>query len=162
MHNNIIIINIFELYNRSDNYQESAPSIYKFRLPHTTYIGKPDKMNQQKIVSWIWIDPYWSIKQESNRFDDGDGWQYGTWKWKSWGSQLNTGLSLCVRRRKWVRNAQRIESWIQIKKVDYSTRQENEEDDAKSIGCCSSLIGGSDTTASSLSSFSSIYDSEEH
>lgn len=110
-------------------------------------MGKPNERNQQKVVSWIWVDPAWTIRKDGT---DKNGWQYGNWKWKSWSSQSG-GIMNCTRRRKWSRYAQRKESWI----------------DVKTESCCSSIIGGSTTDGDSsvynwdspisTSSSSSIY-----
>jgi hypothetical protein len=138
--------------NRSDKYLESTPSIDEFRLPPTTYIGKPNASNQQKIISWTWIDPTWSKHEEFTTATDKDGWQYGSWKWKSWTSQ-SSGLGICTRRQKWYRYAQHKESWVDVPAI-VDVPEEEEEDKCCNESICSSMIGGSSTSASS----SSIYE----
>ncbi|CAO3625633.1 unnamed protein product [Mucor hiemalis] len=137
----------------SDIHLEPTPSIYNFKLPPTTtYVDESNGFRQQKTVTWTWIDPSWSKQHPNYGTDiscDKDGWQYGSWKWKSWSFQ-SSGLGIHTRRQKWVRYAQRKETLIRPK---HSTM---EEETVRKSTYCTSLIGGSDTTTISSTS-SSIY-----
>ncbi|GAA5804694.1 hypothetical protein HPULCUR_010197 [Helicostylum pulchrum] len=112
----------------SDVYLEKTPSIKRFQLPPTTYLNKLNSKNQQKVISWTWLDPNWTIRKDGT---DKEGWQYGNWNWKSWSSQSG-GIINCTRRQKWTRYAQRKEYWVEVE------------------SCCSSLIGGSATDSDSV------------
>lgn len=136
---------------RSDIYLESTPSIDEFRLPPTTCIGKPNKQNQQRIVSWTWIDPTWSKYQATadDNSQEEDGWEYGSWNWKSW-TFSSTGLGVCTRRQKWYRFAQRKESWIPA--ASTTMEEEIAEECSASSRCSSMVLSGSSSTSTSNSS----------
>lgn len=122
-----------DFFYRSDEHLESTPPVHDFKLPPDTHLRPPNDMNQQRIVSWTWIDPYWSKQKDDG--GDKQAWQYGN-KWKAWSSE-SSGSGFFTRRRKWVRYAQRKEYWV---KVDSAVKESS---------CCSSMIGGSNTTYSS-------------
>lgn len=110
---------------RSDEHLEPTPRLHDFKLPSTTYFGPPNELNQRRVVSWIWTDPFWSKQKDT--VGDRLSWQYGK-KWLQWSSQSN-GSGFFTRRRKWFRYAQRTETWVTF---DSSP--------------ASSIIGGSRTT----------------
>jgi hypothetical protein len=109
-------------------YLEPTPSIDEFKLPPTTYIGKPNEFNnnQQKIVSWTWVDSTWSKYQDE---------QYGNWNWKFYNNiSQSSGNRGYTRRQKWCRYAQRKESWIDV------------FDNSSTTSSSSIMIGGSQTS----------------
>ncbi|KAI7896147.1 uncharacterized protein EV154DRAFT_398489, partial [Mucor mucedo] len=89
----------------SDQHGKPIPKLHDFTLPPDTYIGPPNEMNQQRCVSWVWMDPFWS--KQKDVVGDKQSWQYGS-KWKNWSSDAN-GSGFYTRRRKWFRYAQRKE-----------------------------------------------------
>lgn len=91
-----VLLNLKLIVNRSDTHLEPTPSIYNFSLPPAT--------DQQKRVSWTWLDPEWNIVRDETT--DSEGWQYGNWQWKNWEAQSGR-LGICTRRQKWYRYAQR-------------------------------------------------------
>lgn len=57
------------------------PHIDDFKLPGPFNSGESNDHDQQKILTWKWVDPAWY-------FDHGvgeSGWQYGTLNWTDWG-----------------------------------------------------------------------------
>ncbi|KAI8641633.1 hypothetical protein BD408DRAFT_417909 [Parasitella parasitica] len=111
----------------TDAHLETTPSINNFCLPPDTTTNV--ESNQQKIVSWTWLDPEWSTYQSVNT--DAQGWQYGSWQWKQWSSN-STGLGICTRRQRWHRRAQRTEYYINVLTEDDS--QQEQDVDVKTSG----------------------------
>ncbi|KAK4512861.1 uncharacterized protein ATC70_003570 [Mucor velutinosus] len=106
----------------TDAHLEAAPSINNFCLPPKTTSTLPDT-NQQKIVSWTWVDPEWSRYQDATT--DKGGWEYGNWHWKQWAVQ-SIGLGICTRRQKWYRDAQRTECLVQLPTNHHHHQQQEE------------------------------------
>ncbi|CEP08606.1 hypothetical protein [Parasitella parasitica] len=130
----------------TDAHLEATPSINNFCLPPNTTILESN--NQQKIVTWTWLDPEWRKYQDADT--DSEGWQYGSWQWKQWSSQ-STGLGNCTRRQRWHRSAQRTEYYVNISTSEGS--QHEQEDYVKTGGWDSQSI--SDSSSNSGSSTSS-------
>lgn len=112
-------------FDRTDAHLEATPSINNFCLPPKTTSILLDT-NQQKIVSWTWVDPEWSLHQDATT--DKNGWEYGNWHWKQWTLQ-SIGLGICTRRQKWYRDAQCTECLVQLHTdhPQHQQQQENEE-----------------------------------
>ncbi|KAG1170170.1 hypothetical protein G6F70_007876 [Rhizopus microsporus] len=84
----------------SDEYLQKTPSIHSFKLP-------PPVIKKGIRFAWHWASQDWEI--DLNRNVDKEGWEYGSWDWKSWASK--SSLSLFTRRRYWIRYA-RLEQLI--------------------------------------------------
>lgn len=128
---------------------EATPSTNEFRLPPKTTTLILEN-NQQKIVSWAWVDPKWSKYKGTNT--DTNGWQYGSWQWKQWSSQ-SSGLGICTRKQKWYRHAQRTEYYTDIPLEDQ--QQEQEEEYPKASYWDSQSISGNSNRSGSSSSYAS-------
>lgn len=121
----------------------------EFRLPPKTTTLILEN-NQQKIVSWAWVDPKWSKYKGTNT--DTNGWQYGSWQWKQWSSQ-SSGLGICTRRQKWYRHAQRTEYYIDVPME--GQQQEPEEEYPKTSYWDSQSTSGNSSSSGSSSSYAS-------
>lgn len=128
---------------------EATPYMNEFRLPPKTTTLILEN-NQQKIVSWAWVDPKWSKYKGTNT--DTNGWQYGSWQWKQWSSQ-SSGLGICTRRQKWYRHAQRTEYYIDVPME--GQQQEPEEEYPKTSYCDSQSTSGNSSSSGSSSSYAS-------
>ncbi|CEP08843.1 hypothetical protein [Parasitella parasitica] len=88
----------------SDEYLAQVPSIHKFQLPPPITKVNP-KTQKMATITWQWESQEWQI--DDNRNVDKDGFEYGSFDWKKWGSK-SSGLRVLTRRRFWTRNARLI------------------------------------------------------
>ncbi|KAI9253018.1 integral peroxisomal membrane peroxin-domain-containing protein [Sporodiniella umbellata] len=135
----------------SDEFLQKVPSIQHFCLPPCTI--KKDGLDQSVKSSWVWTSHEWHV--DFNRNVDKNGWEYGSWDWKTWASK--SGLRIFTRRRYWIRHArlEQQKSTAVLIQPKRSLAEDSQSYDSSSLSSLDSIVSTPPSLISHLSKKSS-------